>query len=154
MSTLRIKIYLTIMTSLMLGLAGCGQVDYIQDAPGRVKAADWSKMKTISISLIEYAYSPSNLILQKGIPYKLEIRNNGKIKHYFTSEKFFKAIATRKLQSNTDGEIKAPYFRAIEVFPGRSLDLYFIPVKIGNYAHQCTIEGHAEKGMKGQILIE
>jgi uncharacterized cupredoxin-like copper-binding protein len=86
--------------------------------------------------------------------YKLEIQNKGKAKHYFTAEGFFKAIATRKLQSNADGEIKAPYFLALEVFPGRSLDLYFIPVTKGTYKLHCTISGHEEKGMHGSIVIE
>lgn len=145
---------LAISTIVSSGLIGCTRIDYVQDAPQRVKAADWSRMQTMSVSLTEFAFSPSTLVFQEGIPYKLEILNKGTIKHYFTSEGFFKAIATRKIQSNADGEIKAPYFSAIEVFPGRSLDLYFIPVKKGTYDLKCTIEGHAEKGMVGQIRIE
>ena len=83
-----------------------------------------------------------------------EIKNEGTTKHYFTASEFFKAIATRKIQSNADGEIKAPYFTAIEVFSGRSLDLYFVAVKKGSYDLLCTIEGHANNGMVGQIRIE
>jgi uncharacterized cupredoxin-like copper-binding protein len=141
------------MLAIVLELGGCCR-KYVCDAGKRVNAADWSKMETISIGLTEYAFSPSNLVLKADTPYKLEIKNKGTIKHYFVSKKFFKAIATRKLQSNADGEIKAPYFTAIEVFPGRSLDLYFIPVIKGSYQLLCTIEGHAGKGMVGQIMIE
>jgi uncharacterized cupredoxin-like copper-binding protein len=57
-------------------------------------------------------------------------------------------------QSNADGEIKAPYFSALEVFPGRSLDLYAVPGKKGTYKLHCTIEGHEGKGMHGTIVIE
>jgi uncharacterized cupredoxin-like copper-binding protein len=64
------------------------------------------------------------------------------------------AKATRKVQSNVDGEIKAPYFSALEVFPGRSLDLYFVPVKKETYKLRGTIEGHEAKGMHGIIVIE
>lgn len=149
-----IRIYRVMVTIVSLGLMGCASVDYVRNAPERLKAADWSKMKTISVSLSEYAFSPSTLVFQEGVPYKLEIINRGMTKHYFVSDGFFKAIAARKVQSNTDGEIKAPYFSAIEIFPGRSLDLYFIPVRKGNYDVQCTIEGHAKKGMKGQIQIK
>ena len=141
------------MFAIVLGLGGCCR-KYVCDADKRVKAADWSKMETISVGLAEYAFSPSELAFTAGTPYKLQIKNKGTMKHYFVSEKFFRAIATRKLQSNADGEIKAPYFTAIEVFPGRSLDLYFIPVIKGSYQLLCTIEGHAEKGMVGQIKIE
>ena len=91
---------------------------------------------------------------REGQPYKLQIANEGTVKHYFTAPEFFKAIATRKVQSNADGEIKAPYFLALEVFPGRSLDLYFIPARKGSYPLICTIEGHADHGMTGTIEIE
>ncbi len=135
-------------------VSGCATVDYVSDAEARVKAADWSKMETVSVVLKEYSYVPSILNFKAGVPYKLEIRNEGTVKHYFTAEQFFKAIATRKVQSNADGEIKAPYFSALEIFPGRSLDLYFIPVKKGTYKLHCTITGHEAKGMHGSIVIE
>ena len=149
-----IRIYVSIVAVVILGLVGCTDVDYVRDASVHVKAADWSKMETVSVYLAEYAFSPSTLVFRKGVPYKLEIMNKGTIKHYFVSEAFFKAIATRKIQSNTDGEIKAPYFSAIEIFPGRSLDLYFIPVRKGDYDLECTIQGHAEKGMVGLIKVQ
>lgn len=135
-------------------VSGCATVDYVADAKARVKAADWSKMQTVPVVLKEYSYSPSTLHFKVEVPYKLEIRNEGTIKHYFTAQDFFKAIATRKVQSNADGEIKAPYFSALEVFAGRSLDLYFVPVQKGSYKLHCTITGHETKGMHGTIVIE
>lgn len=156
---MKLRNFIVGLMMISLGLAGCARrycvrADYIKNASEIVKAADWSTMETVSVSLTEFAFSPSKIVFRKNQPYKLEIRNDGTVKHYFTSEEFFKAIATRKVQSNSDGEIKAPYFTAIEIFPGRSLDLYFIPVKKGTYNLKCTIKGHAEKGMKGHIVIE
>lgn len=148
-----INLFIASMVMLM-GLVGCVHVDYVKDAPQRVKATDWSKMETVSVHQNDFYFSPSELIFHVETPYKLEIINNGTTKHYFTAGEFFKAIATRKVQSNTDGEIKAPYFTALEVFPSRSLDLYFVPVKKGSYDLRCTIEGHTEKGMVGRIVIE
>lgn len=53
-----------------------------------------------------------------------------------------------------DGEIKAPYLTAVEVFPGRSIDLYFVPVSQDTYELTCTIKGHAEMGMAGHVVVE
>ena len=139
--------------SMML-ITGCTTTDYVTDAQSVVSSADWNDMQTVSVVLDEYSYSPSNLHFKAGVPYKLQIQNNGTIKHYFTSVDFFKAIATRKVQSNADGEIKAPYFSALEVFPSRALDLYFVPVKKGTYKLHCTIKGHESKGMCGSIVID
>lgn len=145
---------LLIIVAFLWGGVVVADEDYVRNASRIVKAADWSQMETISVSLSEFTFTPSTLRLKKDVPYKLEIKNNGTTKHYFVSESFFKAIATRKVQSNTDGEIKAPYFTALEVFSGRSLDLYFIPVKKGSHDLKCTIKGHAEAGMVGKIIIE
>jgi len=143
-----------IITLLILNvITGYVEADYIKDAGERVKAANWSKMETINVKLDEYKFVPAKLTFKVETPYKLHIMNVGNQKHYFTSIGFFKAIATRKIQSS-DGEIKAPYFKAIEVFPGHAIDLYFIPVKRGNYVLLCTIEGHSEAGMIGKIQIE
>jgi len=146
-----------VMTLTTLALSGCGHhhhAMHVRDAAERVKTADWSKMETMTVTMTDYAFNPAAVVLRQGVPYKLVIENKGTQKHYFTAENFFRGIATRKLQSNTDGEVKAPYFSAIEVYPGRSLDLYFIPVKTGVYPLICTIEGHADMGMKGEIRIE
>lgn len=140
------------LTALLLN--ACASVDYIADSEARVKAADWNKMQNSTVVLQEYSYQPGTLKFQSGVPYKLTLNNTGAGKHYFTAPEFFKAIATRKVQSNTDGEIKAPYFSALEVYPGRSLDLYFIPVTPGSYKLHCTIAGHEEQGMHGTIVIE
>ncbi|HXE98633.1 MAG TPA: hypothetical protein VN642_19680 [Dongiaceae bacterium] len=143
--------------AVILTLSGCchhHHATYVRDAPDRVKAADWSKMETATVTMTDFAFNPANLVFRQGVPYKLVIENKGTQKHYFTAEEFFRAIATRKLQSNSDGEVKAPYFSAIEVYPGRTLDLYFIPVSTGSFHLVCTVEGHAGMGMKGEIRIE
>ena len=127
--------------------------DYVVAEP-YVKAADWDKMETVEVVLSEYSFDQSEFHFKAESPYKLQIKNKGAYKHYFVAEEFFKAIATRKVQSNKDGEIKAPYFTAIEVYPGGSLDLYFVAVTKGEYNLHCTIEGHEAMGMHGTIIIE
>jgi len=151
------KLLLSIVAAAAtLALSGCchHHAMYVRDAAERVKAADWSKMETATVTMTDFAFSPATIVFRQGLPYKLVIENKGDQKHYFTAEGFFRAIATRKLQSNIDGEVKAPYFSAIEVYPGRTLDLYFIPVKKGSYQLICTVAGHADMGMKGDIRIE
>lgn len=117
-----------------------------------VRDADWSQVKAVTVSMEEFNFTPSLLQFKSGEPYKLTIQNAGREKHYFVSEGFFNAIALRKVETR-DGEIKAPILTAIEVFPGRSIDLYFVPVTKDTYSLTCTIKGHAGKGMTGQVVI-
>jgi uncharacterized cupredoxin-like copper-binding protein len=138
----------------VLLLFACSKEDYVGDAEERVKKADWLTMETVHIRMSEYEFSPSNLTFRVGQPYRLEIINDGSVEHCFSGRVFFQSIATRRIESKTDGEIKAPYFYEVEINPGRSLELYFIPVTKGRYPIRCTKEPHEQLGMRGQITIE
>ena len=129
--------------------------DYIKNAKEIVKSADWSKMQTITVNIDEHSYEPDELIFEAGKAYKLELINVGEKKHYFTAPEFYRNIATRKVQANKLGEIKAPYFTALEMMAeGGQLDLYFVPVTKGNYPVFCTIDDHRVQGMEGGITIK
>jgi uncharacterized cupredoxin-like copper-binding protein len=127
--------------------------DYVTNADEVVKAADWEKMETITVELGEFAYEPETLHFKAGQAYKLVLKNSGEKKHYFTAPEFYKSIAMRKVQSNKDGEIKAPYFTAIELMVGGQLDLYFVPVTTGDYPVYCTIDDHRDQGMEGKLAV-
>ena len=125
---------------------------YIANAGDYVSAADWGAMETFTVELGEFSFSPENLTFEAGKPYKLQIANTGDVKHYFTAEEFYGAVAFRKAQTS-EGEFKAPFFKAIEVFPDDQVDLYFVAVVPGTYDSICTIRGHADAGMVGTITI-
>lgn len=125
------------------------------ESPDLAKAlagSDWSKMETVTVTMTEYAFSPSTIILKESVPTRLVLKNAGKEAHYFVAEQFFKMITTRKVQGS-DGEIKAPYFTAVEVYPGKMLEWFFVPAQKGVYDLLCTVKGHAEHGMKGKIEV-
>ena len=144
-----------IMAGGVFAMSGQPKADYVTNSKEIVKAADWKQMKTVTVKIAEHSYTPEDLEFEAGQPYKLELVNVGKKKHYWTAPDFFKAIATRKAQSNKDGEIKAPYFLALEMMAeGGQLDLYFVPVNKGTYEIICTIDDHREQGMEGTVTIK
>lgn len=122
------------------------------DVAKALAAADWSKMETVTVTLSEYAFSPSTLVFKEGVPTKLVIKNVGKEHHYFVSDQFFRHIATRKVQSS-DGEFKAPFFTAVEVYAEKTAEWFLIPLKKGTFDLLCTVKGHAESGMRGKIEV-
>ena len=125
------------------------------ESPDLAKAlagAYWSKMETVTVTMTEYAFSPSPIVLKEGVPTRLVLKNAGKEAHYFVAEQFFKTIATRKVQGS-DGEIKSPYCTAVEVYPGKMLEWFLVPAQKGVYDLLCTVKGHAEHGMKGKIEV-
>ena len=127
----------------------------VANADALVKAADWTKAETITVVMGEHHYTPMDLKLKAGQPYKLELKNEGDKDHYYTAPEFFKNVAWRKAMVNKQAEIKAPYFTAVEVLKkSGQLDLYFVAVNKGNYPVYCTIDDHREKGMEGSVIIE
>ena len=104
-------------------------------------------------------FVPAVLTFETGKLYKLEMYNAGHQKHYFSSDRFSGAVFTRKVQVNgTDGkaiaEVKGSV-REIEVYPGQKAEWWFVPVKSGTFSDlRCSLAGHAEGGMVGQIVIK
>lgn len=128
---------------------------YVKDSDRIVKEADWTRMATVDIELYEYGYTPRDLRLKAGQPYKLVLRNTGSKDHYYTAPEFFRSVATRKAMVNKFAEIKAPYFTALEILKdGGQLDLYIVPVHTGTYKVHCSIDDHEEKGSTGSITVE
>ena len=148
--------------SLAILLAGChGNAalrvddDYARNSERIVREADWGRLTTVAIELYDYGYTPRDLVLKAGQPYKLRLRNSGVKDHYYTAPDFYKAVATRKAMVNRFAEIKAPYFTALEVLRGGgTIDLYVVPVVKGTYKVWCQIDDHEEHGSVGSIAIE
>lgn len=111
-------------------------------------------METVTVIAKDFAYEPSSLVFKAGQPYRLVMKNTGEKDHYFTAPEFFRAVAARKVQSK-DGEVKAPYFLALEMRPnGGQLEFFFVPVIRGSYPVYCTIDDHRQQGSEGTLVIE
>lgn len=131
--------------------------DVVPNAAEIVKKANWAKMQTVTIELTEHDFSPKDLKLQADTPYRLIIRNIGEHDHYYTAAEFFRSVAWRKVQTPKPhgGEIKAPYFTAVEAYKkGGTVELFFVTVKKGTFEVICTIDDHKDKGMFGTITVE
>jgi len=147
------RIRLMALVFLVATMAGASvDAEPPQEYGKALAAADWSRMETVTVTLSEYAFSPTPLLFREGVPTKLVIKNAGKEHHYFVSEEFFRNVATRKVQSS-DGEVKAPFFAAVEVYAGKTMEWFLVPMKKGTFDVLCTVKGHAEHGMKGTIEV-
>ncbi|MEH6472336.1 MAG: hypothetical protein V7752_13895 [Halopseudomonas sp.] len=148
------KTLITLAGALALAAATTTSAgDYVKNYKEVVKAADWKAMTTIVVNMNEYEYDTTTLELTAGQAYKLELKNLGEKKHYFTAPEFFKNVATRKAQVNGQAEIKADYFTALEILPGGQLDLYVVAHNKGEYPVYCTIDDHRDEGMDDVIII-
>jgi uncharacterized cupredoxin-like copper-binding protein len=99
----------------------------------------------------ELKFFPNNLELKAGTEYKLILDNPSPEKHYFTGKDFADASWTKKVQAGKV-EVKGA-IHELELKPGAEAEWVLTPMKPGKYEFHCSIPGHAEAGMTGEILI-
>ena len=156
------EIHITCGTGLALDL----QVDrsfnsaLMSDPRRSGSHAVWASAQTITLEMVEtgqsdYSFSPDTLTVNAGSAYVLQITNPAanSSKHYFTAVDFFQTLVTRKAQDG-NAEIKVPYFKAVELLIGGTMELYIVPTVPGTYDFICTITGHEEAGMVGTIIVQ
>jgi uncharacterized cupredoxin-like copper-binding protein len=100
----------------------------------------------------ELKFEPNYLELIPGKRYNLKLNNPSSQKHYFTAKDFADGIWTQKVEAGKV-EIKGN-IHELELKPGAEAEWVFVPIKSGKYALRCTIAGHTEAGMKGEIVIK
>lgn len=88
----------------------------------------------ITIEGNEFAFTPSTLTLKNGQTVKITFKNMGKYPHNW-------AIAALNVTTKT-------------IQPAEQDTIEFTPNKTGTFTYTCTVDSHAEKGMKGTLTIQ
>ena len=114
---------------------------------------DWDKAKVVEVRLSEHDYSPSDLVFVRNKPYILRLSNVGVVSHDMVGGSFFGAIAI-KMAQNRGGRIVTPVLSSIYVKPKQQMELWFVPVRAGTYSFFCSIAGHREGGMEGEVIVK
>lgn len=99
----------------------------------------------------ELKFVPNNLNFVVGEKYKILLDNPSPIKHYFTSKDFADASWTQKVQAGKV-EVKGA-IHELELKPGAEAEWVLVPMKSGTYELHCSIKGHTEAGMTGEIVV-
>jgi len=114
--------------------------------PVRAADTDWSKAQTITLVMTEYKFTPDKITFQRGTPYILHMVNKGKQMHELDGPQFFAAISVGNPQILVHSGLE------VDVDPGKSQDLQFVPLQTGTYAVDC--DDHEEFGMKGVFTVQ
>ncbi|MBD2593346.1 cupredoxin domain-containing protein [Nostoc spongiaeforme FACHB-130] len=108
---------------------------------------------TVSLGNVanELKFEPNHFEFIAGKHYLLQLKNPSQLKHYFTAKDFADGIWTQKVEAGKV-EIKGA-IHELELKPGAEAEWVFVPLKSGKYNLRCTIPGHTEAGMTGEIII-
>jgi uncharacterized cupredoxin-like copper-binding protein len=106
---------------------------------------DWEKARLVTVVTVEYRFLPNHLVLRRGLPYRLHVRNRGHELHELTAPKFFGTAELR------NPEVMNRERTELTVQPGEQKDLYFVAETSGHYDMWCA--DHDWAGMTGDITV-
>ncbi|MBE9070068.1 cupredoxin domain-containing protein [Leptolyngbya cf. ectocarpi LEGE 11479] len=141
---------------MLLGLLISSSICFTSNAAAfAAPAPSQQSITTLQVHLGNQAgglvFEPDQLTFDAGKRYKLLLDNPSPTKHYFTAKDFSDVIWTQKVEAG-NVEVKGA-IHELELKPGAEAEWVFVPQKPGTYELHCSIAGHAEAGMVGEISV-
>jgi uncharacterized cupredoxin-like copper-binding protein len=120
-----------LLAALGVGLGACGGEDEDKAEDSPVVSAPSGA--TIEVTAKEFSFTPATLTLKAGQPTTIVLKNIGSIEHDLTVD---------------DADFK------LKVNSGQTADKELKLDKPGTYKFDCSIAGHKDAGMKGELTVE
>jgi plastocyanin len=134
---------------LALPSFGCAQRAPIR--AGESAATDWSGAETMTVTLDEYGFTPTELRLRVGRPVRLRFVNQGGRAHDWTSPDFFRAAAFRPGEEAGAAALAAG--GSVDVPAGGAVEVALVPLAPGTHEVDCRRPLHAMLGMTGRVVV-
>lgn len=108
----------------------------VQASPTPISSPSATQESTQKITITgnEFAFTPSTITVKKGQVVELTFKNDGKFPHNLTISDL--SLATKTIQ------------------PGQEDTITFTPSKTGSFSFICTVPGHADRGMRGALIVQ
>lgn len=106
---------------------------------------------TVGLGAAGYDFEQKEFEMETGKGYRWWIKATGKKECAFVAPEFFQHIWFRKIEVN-NVELKMQAMHEIEFEREGSAELFFTPIKPGEYTWECA--GLADKGLTGTIKVK
>lgn len=146
----RVVVLGAILAVALIAAAACGGDDSSSGSPQeareiRVRASD------------DLKFEPSEIRLKVGEPVRLVMENMGAAVHDVTVDEMpmmggGSSGVAHDMGHGTD--MGSGYAMHLAVESHRDGMMEFTPTERGNYTYYCSVEGHREAGMRGEMIVE
>ena len=114
----------------------------------------WDVAKEIVVDLDDHNYVPGEIVLKRGMAYRLRLKNIGVKAHDMVGGSFFEEDAIALKMVNTKvGRVTADHINSVYIRPKNEAEVWFVALKVGEFSFFCSIPGHREAGMEGIVKI-
>ena len=126
---------------LTFTLAACGGAASNSTAP-----------KTVTLTMAEFQFQPTEITVNVGQPIKLVLQNNGTVLHDFVSTDAMVEVIEEHGAEHDMAGMETNMHAAVEA--GQQSTLEFKATQAGTYTFYCTVAGHKEAGMMGKLIVK
>lgn len=110
----------------------------------------------VTITMTEFGFEPNSITALAGFPVELTLVNEGAIEHDFVIE----VIPVSDVSSSNSGEHHTATEEHVEydlhtsTSTGETSTLTFTPTEPGTYQIICSVPGHKDAGMTGELIVK
>jgi uncharacterized cupredoxin-like copper-binding protein len=110
----------------------------------------------VSVNLNEFAFEPGTITVTAGQPVELTLVNDGAVEHDFAIEIIpAEDISTEGSMSGHDmSDEHSEFTLHTATAPGETSVLRFTPTQPGTYKIICSVPGHLDAGMTGELIVK
>lgn len=106
-----------------------------------------SSSLALEVKAIDFSYKPQNITINRGKEYEITLKNDGKAEHDIN------IVSTEDFNKNNVDNLHKNYNFHLHVQAGQSATAKISSLPRGNYIFYCTIPGHKEAGMVGNLKV-
>jgi uncharacterized cupredoxin-like copper-binding protein len=110
----------------------------------------------VTVLMSEFAFEPNSITVEAGKPVELTLINNGAIEHDFVIE----VIQVTDVSSSNSGEHHmateehSEFDLHTSTAAGETSTLTFTVTEPGTYQIICSVPGHKDAGMTGELIVK
>lgn len=110
----------------------------------------------VTVTMTEFGFEPKTISVTAGSPVELTLVNEGAVEHDFVVE----VIAVTDVSSSNTGEHHmsteehSEYDLHTSTAAGETSTLAFTPTEAGTYQIICSVPGHKDAGMTGELIVK
>ncbi len=118
--------------------------------------ASGSSSTQVTVTLKEFAFEPASISVSAGQPVEITLINAGAVEHDFAIEVIpVEDVSTEGSMSGHDMSAQhAEFDLHTATGPGETSILKFTPTQPGTYKIICSVPGHLEAGMTGELIVK
>ena len=118
-----------------------------------LSVVDWELATRVEILFDDDFYEPSELALEAGQAYILEVKNIGEKQHDISGEQFFLNMVVKQVR-HRDLTVSAYHIESIHIRAGEEMEIWLVPQNAGEFPFICTLPGHMHDGMEGLLTVK